>query len=380
MRRGGALVLFIALTAAAFGEEERTSFFHGTRLFTGVHAELWTYAHTRTFEAIVPVYYSMTLDHLVKGLAFDLVTSPTLGMLDVGTEVPADWLFAVANTKVRLSYNLADVVLATVGMQIPTGGNALSAREKNVQGAIATEQMNFEVGRVPTGLDVDATLSTSIALTDRFVLGAGAGVLLHGRYTPLEGGKRFNPGDEYSFTLGAELSGTRRRAKRAWLTDVGVTLYTADREDTATAATTEEYIRVFKPGTRFTIDSRLSIFSAEGAGNVTTVSVRLTGDNEILAQDSLIDTDRETNAFVVTNLVHLAPKGRLRPSLIGKGTFFTPNEDGIGQSALGGAGAGMVVNLTRRVTLDSRVVIEAGAMDGGFLLGTELRGGVRYVF
>ena len=65
-------------------QQEQTSFFRGTKLYTGLHFELWNYDKTQTFETVLPIYYSMDLSNYLSGLALDLVTSPTFATIRYG--------------------------------------------------------------------------------------------------------------------------------------------------------------------------------------------------------------------------------------------------------------------------------------------------------
>ncbi len=357
--------------AAVAREPSRTGFFRNTRLYSGLHLELWNYRKTQTLEAVLPLYYSMELQELVEGMAVDVVTSPTLALVNGASSVEPNTLFGVANSKVRLSQNISNLVLLTAGLQIPTGVNKLSASQKNAAGAISTQQMSFKVSRASSGLDADFTAATSYEFTEDLVLGLAVGYLLHGSYIPVKNGAKFNPGNELTVSIGADYLLAFKTREISLLGNLVWAHYGADRLAGG---------KVFEPGDRFSLTVQGELRLPNEMRSVTDLAVLLRTPDKRPATGSGSTTHKTNNRFSLGNYLYFAPRGSFTPHAVLRTSLYTENGYGTGDAVIGGVGAGGVVTLNRTTAMDARLVVEAGTMDRDLILGGELSGGIRYVF
>lgn len=364
-----------ASVASAETPAARESFIRRAQSYLGVHLEYWRYTGQNTFETVIPIYYSMGLGQLLEGLAVDVVTSPTVAVHGGGSAASTTPLFSVSNTKVRASYLFKNLVLVTMGAQIPTGGNKLSPEQMNTAGKISTRQMSFKVKRTGSGFNFDATAATSYEIAEDFVLGAAIGYLAKGAYTPLEGGTKFNPGNELTLTVGADYGTVIGNLKAKLIGELGWTHYGKDRQHETT---------VYQAGSSFALNLRAQTQTTDGLKNVVALSVDLNTKDKDLSANT---TSRSSNVFTLSDNIYLRRTNALRPYLLGRTSLYTPNVLGSGSSEVkagraltGGLGAGGVLDVKRTVRIRGQVIVEAGGMDGNGLLGGELSGGIRYVF
>ncbi|MBD3344055.1 MAG: hypothetical protein GF401_03225 [Chitinivibrionales bacterium] len=358
-----ALICFRSVEA----QSERTSFITGSNLYTGVHCEYWNYQKSRTLETVVPLYYSMDLAAITEGLALDLVTSPTFALYS--DAVTTDPFFGVANTKLRASYNYEKLVLVTAGIQIPIGTNKLSAQESQVAGAVSTRQMAFKVARIGSGLDMDLTAASSLEIMDNLCVGAAAGFLLHNPYVPHESGAKFNPGDEISFTLGADYTLFTEQIKARLMGDLLFTLYTPDREAGE---------KVFHAGPRLTVTIMPSVTFANGNVNALAASFMLRSGDEHLSPAGGVERDAGDDIVIANRYYFASPD--IQPHALAKMSIFSPDASLSTHAFVVGFGGGFAPRINRQWKLRSEAAIEIGAMNKNFLWGIEIGGGLQFAF
>jgi len=129
-------------------------------------------------------------------------------------------LSGASDTRAALSVTLFDGrLVAHGGVNAPTGLRELDPEAHLVAASLAPPYLGFRQRQPGRGLDLGAGLSVALPLSERFAIGAGAGYVHHGKYTPLEGGGEIRPGAELSFNAGLDarfgstllrLDGTRR--------------------------------------------------------------------------------------------------------------------------------------------------------------------------
>jgi hypothetical protein len=344
------------------------TFFQGTQLYTGLHAEMWNYIDQQTWEAVVPVYYSMGLDKVTKGLALDLVTSPVLAFV-TGTGTGS--LFRVAGSKIRASYNVKDYVLVTSGVQIPTGNNNLSAQEQSVVSNMGTRQLGFMVTDVQSGINWNTTATSSFQINDDFIIGAGLGYLLRGRYTPVAGGGSYNPGDELTFTAGCDYTMLFSETKLKLMGEYMFTYYGVDRLNDTT--------KVFQASPRHTINLRGDLKPARGLRDLAVLSLNLFGENKVWT-GTIQQPRGKTDIFTLSNYLYLSKMANISPYVLATVNLFVPNSDVPGQAFVAGLGAGGALQISRTLSVRAQAAVEGGSMNNNGLFGVELNGGINYVF
>lgn len=369
-----AVVLAVAL--GSFAQEERqSSFYRNNRLFTGLHVEYWNYQQIHTLETVLPVYYSLGLENVLEGLAFDVVTSPTMAMNGGEMFSSTNVLFAVANTKIRSSLNINDVVLVTAGLQIPTGSNQLSAEQRHVVGAVSSRQMNFKIARFQTGFDLDFTAASSYQFSDELVLGMAAGYLLHLPFTPIEDvpgvtPAKYDPGDEIAITVGADIKTLMGGLKTRIMGDFMTNLYLPDKDGGN---------KVFRAGPRFSVDARMDMKASNGKRNLAVLSINIFGKDKVILPGS--DLKRaQGDQFSLTDYLYPGKWGEVSPFAIMKVSLYTPNDNDAGRALLGGLGGGLRVPVRKTLNLRLQFLVEGGGMGGDAILGSEIGGGLQYVF
>lgn len=133
---------------------------------------------------------------------------------------------------------IPDVVVLTVGANLPTGKTSLSAAELPAAGAVASDMIPFPVSSWGSGSNVTTGLAFAVPFMG-WAIGAGASFRLSAAYTPLaEVDSTYRPGGEVRFRLGADRLVGRGRLS------LGVTYSTFSNDEFGGAA-------VFKPGVRY---------------------------------------------------------------------------------------------------------------------------------
>jgi hypothetical protein len=380
-------LLIILMCAAAFCAQintTRINFFEGSQGYIGLHAELWRYTGQSTLEFVLPLYYSLGLPQVTPGLALDVVTSPTYAV-QTGVGNDASSVLRVAGSKLRFSYNCKNLFLATAGVQIPTGTNALSMKEVPAAAAISTPQMAFKIADVQSGFNEDFTVATSLDMGDDFVLGGALGYLIKGGFTPVEKAKTFSPGNEFTFTAGADYTMQFPQSKLKLMGEYMFTYYGRDKyDDTA----------FHQAAPRHTINLRADLKPAHGLRNLAVLSFNLYGTNKAISPEKQIpvggggtstipektfETAR-TDILLFNDFLYFHPGRTLAPYAVLTSNIFTPSGGATGDAVVFGLGAGGSLYLSRVMTIRAQLVIEGGEMNKNMMLGGELNGGVQYVF
>jgi len=113
-------------------------------------------------------------------------------------------LQGLADTKIRGIMKFNDYHwLLHIGLNLPTGKNALAAPEVKVNNLLTETVLGFPLKRYGRGLEVDWGAAYAFAVSENLKAGFGAGILLKGKYAFLQNSPlRFDPGDEVSLTGG----------------------------------------------------------------------------------------------------------------------------------------------------------------------------------
>jgi len=200
--------------------------------------------------ASVPVGGSVSLD------AYVAWTHATVSMRGAGS--PSYTLDGFTDTRLRASVRLGgDALLATFGVNLPTGKTTLSGDELAVESVIGAPALRFETPALGTGWGGTGGLVYTRQI-GAWSYGLGASYEYRGQYSPAEaqalglttGSLDLRPGQAIRLSLGAGgLVG-----QSAMSVSLASTLYTRDRISVTGLATPPDAVRL---GPMFTVDWRL---------------------------------------------------------------------------------------------------------------------------
>jgi len=372
MRGTGILLCLLLILAsdAQVGRETIPGFIHSTSTYAGLYFELWNYEGTSSIESVLPLYGALDLQSLLPGLTADIVTSPTVASQINTAGSESNTLFGVSNTKLRASYAVLDYGLVTAGIQVPTGGNNLSAQQNAAANAVATRPMSYQISRVGSGVDGDFTVSTSYEIVEDVVLGGSLGLLLHGPYTPVKGKPSYNPGNEFSITAGGDYSLIINNANWKFLGDFVTTLYGADRI---------EKTKVLKPGVRFTLNLRGVTSTQAGKYWQHALTCNFRSKQSRFAGARTTHQPSGNEFIASTNCTYTGMK-KYMPDVLFRISAYTPSGGDVGGALVGGVGGGISPAISRNMAINARIMIEGGEMAARPLFGGEISGGVKYAF
>lgn len=200
--------------------------------------------------ASVPVGRAVTLDAYVAWIHADVRMR--------GAGAPSYSLDGFTDTRVRASVRLGgDALLATFGVNLPTGKTTLSGEELAVESVLGAPALRFQTPALGTGWGGTGGLVYTRQIGS-WSWGLGASYEYRGQYAPAEaqalglssGAFDLRPGQAIRLSLGAGgLVG-----QSAMSVSLASTLYTRDRISTAATATPPSAVRL---GPMFALDWRL---------------------------------------------------------------------------------------------------------------------------
>jgi len=372
--------------------ESQINYFRGSKLYTGGHLESWSLSndsnHVRVTQLALPIMYSIDLNQWQPGLALDVVTTPLTGIISgSSTSIPKkNGTFGLSGTKLRGSYHYQDLVLATLGFQVPTGTNKLSPAESSLDQALGTRQMHFRVGSLGSGWNTHATISTAREIADDLILGASLGILAYGPYEPIEsdplGGKtNWNSGNEYSLAAGLDYIIYQGHLKFKILSDLVYTYYTTDKLNGS---------EVFQAGPKWDLNSTVGTkINSEFyyTGNIRIIyrqKYRL--PNGDFTTTPFSDAYRKTGMdYFLANYLQLLEIEDYHPFVLFRLYKFGGREspDGtkqFGNTLTAGIGGGGKLSLSPTLDVNAKSIIDLGGLSGTFLNGIEISGGARFSF
>lgn len=240
------LLLIICISSIVDAQIQKSTFFRGSTLNTGVTLQTWGTDNQRVTEFVVPISYVFPIN---KDISINAITSTAYA----GLSSSEDNIIGLTDTRFIGSYiAMDDHLLITGSISLPTGSTQLEGDQSSVASAIALYPFNF---RVPSfGQGLSASLAGIYAFNYKdYVLGGGLGLNFKNGFKPYENSDiKYVPGMEFSLNLGGETNaGNKRGMKLTW--DITYTLYGAD---------TYGDKEIFKSGNKLVIDLR-SIFKLD---------------------------------------------------------------------------------------------------------------------
>jgi hypothetical protein len=262
-------------------------------------------------------------------------------------------------------------LLATFGLNLPSGKNALTSEELSVANVLALHAFDFQVPILGQGLDVSAGLVSAFPFSG-MVAGLGAGILMRGAFEPYEnGGDKYNPGEEITLSAAVDYP---LRQQRKLMFDAGYTIYTADKVGSD---------KMYQSGNRITLQG-MAWFPGSKTGLLFMIRDRIRAKNKVISDDELIPERQNSNGNELELLAMVTiPRGAyttLRGVVEGK--FYSNNAYDIGGATIGGIGAGLSKTFTPHLSLELDARFYAGSLETGIeavnLTGIKATGGFKF--
>lgn len=339
-----------------------------------VSFEYWSSGDDKISEWVLPLIVRYAAS---DRLNFTLINQPTMAKLQRPTENYN--LSGLTDTRVGASYLFGgETLLATAGINFPTGQTELDAEELSVAQVIPLHALGLRTTYFGGGLDISAGLSAAFSMDD-WVVGAGVGYVHKGTFNPVAGSGDYDPGEELSLTAGIDRSFGE---ESKFLADVTYSLYTAD---------TFEGTDYFKSAPRLLVEARY-YFPWQSLDLALIVRDRIKGKNEVLQVDPNTELLKlhEEAANSHGNELDIIAQGSYpiseATSLDGllQAKIYSTNELDASGATIFGVGGGWRRKLSSNVQLDLGAKFSFGSLkepgESSSITGFELRGGIIYQF
>ncbi|HNW60620.1 MAG TPA: hypothetical protein PKI62_13150 [bacterium] len=363
------LLVFALLCAASFRLTAQPAMLQRAREGTasaGAALHFWKVEEDQARQIAVPVTFLYPVSEqmqlsMAMGPAFSTVSSSGSAALN-----------GFSDTRIAGSYLFRnEKLLATFGLNLPSGKSALNNEELGVANILALHAFDFSSPILGQGFDVSAGMVSAFPLSG-MVAGVGAGFLLRGAFEPYEqGGSSYNPGEE--ITLSASLDYPLSRGQKLMF-DAGYTLYTADKVGSD---------QVYQAGNRLTLQA-MAWFPGQSAGLLLLLRDRVRAKNSLSSGDELIPERQNSNG----NELELAatvtlPRGAyttLRGVVEGK--LYSNNAYDVGGATIGGFGAGLSKTFSPHLSFELDARLYFGSLKTEInsvqLTGLKCNGGLKF--
>lgn len=368
------IFVLLALATAAVAQQSAPRLLLANGGEVGVSFEYWSSGDDKISEWVLPLIVRYSASDYLN---FTLINQPTMATLDRPSGNFS--LNGLTDTRLGASYLFAgETMLATAGVNLPTGKTELDAEALAVAQVIPLHALGLRTTYFGGGLDLSAGLSAAFSLND-WVFGAGAGFVRTGSFKPVRGSDDYNPGDELSLTIGLDRS---LGEDSKFLADFTYTLYTTD---------TFQGVDYFKSGPRLLFDARY-YFPLQDFDMALIVRDRIKGKNEILQVDPATElpklTEEAANThgneldIVAQGAYALSQKTKIDGLLQVK--IYSANELEANGATIFGIGGGWHRQLSSILQLDLGAKLSFGSLktqgESTGITGFELHGGIIYQF
>lgn len=364
MRKTICLIGMILLTASTLSGQPRLQsdpFASG-----GLSFEYWKVEDDNITQFALPVTYILPYSPQLKLFA---MTSPAFSNWE-------NTYSGLSDIKLGGHYLTKDNnYLITFGLNLPTGKNALDSEEYQIANVLTMPAFNFRVPSLGQGLDLQLGISTAKQMGD-YILGAGITYLYKGSYEPYANiTGDYNPGDELSFTLGAERDVTFLNKKMKLTGDMMYSIYMKDEF---------EDVDRFKAGNRLLIQL-MSQFNMDQINMVILLRDRIRGKNERTTGTSLEPEKENSNAnqFEIMAIGSYPYAEDLRIKGVLDIKLYSENDYGYGGATLLGLGGGGDYKFSSNLTITGDCRFYFGSIktisNNASALGFKLYGGIQYI-
>ncbi len=264
--------------------------------------------------------------------------------------------------------------LITFGLNLPAGKNALNNKEYRVANVLALPAFNFRVPSLGQGMDFQIGISTARQIGD-YIMGGGITYMLKGSYEPYSGlDAGYDPGDELSFTLGAERNVSFLNKDMKLTGDFMYSLYMKDEYDN---------VDWFKAGNRLLFQV-MSQFQIDQIDMVVFIRDRIRGKNERRSGTSIEPEKENSNAnqFEIQAIGYYRYTDKLQIKGLVDIRLYSENDYGYGGATLFGLGGGGDYRIAPNLTASGECRFYLGsiktASKGAAAFGFKLFGGIQY--
>lgn len=315
---------------------------------TGLSFQLWKADNDKVHQLAIPITFIYPVS---EKLRLTMVTSPAASTYESYTTVK---LNGFSDSRFSGTYLFGeDKFMATFGINLPSGKNALKTDEFSVANILALRALDFQVPILGQGLDFSAGIVAAQQLGG-FVVALGAGYLMRGPFEPIENAvAAYNPGDEITISLGIDRAVSR---KNKLMFSANYTIYGDD---------TIEKAAVFKSGNKISLQG-VAYIPGETLSFLFSAVDRIRARNKVGSGD-LIPERQNSNG----NELELSATGYLKMNLLTtvrgvfESRFYSDNAYGMAGASIGGFGAGLTTILTPSLYFDADLRIYTGTLNTG---------------
>ena len=240
-------------------------------------------------------------------------------------------------------YTLERRMLLSAGVNLPTGSTALNEEEVRALQAIQPTVLGFRTREYGRGFGLDLGAAIGHDLSPHVTVGGGLGYLLQGEYD-LDQTAAFEPGGEFTFTLGTTYTGTDFRGGA----DVVYRLFGTDQTNGTDS---------FEEGSQIELTARGSMRSGRAGVDLLVRNV-IKSDNTILVEGATSGAGENVVENGNTLWLYAVPRFDVRPWLSMKALFDLVSASQSQQQSTSawaaGFGLGLEVRMSPVAILDIR--------------------------
>jgi len=335
----------------------------------GISLEYWKAEDDQIVSFSLPLTFLYPYSDKIR---FYATTAPSTNSLNTGTSYSLSGLSDLKIGGHALILN--DQYLLTFGFNLPTGKSGMATDEYPVASVLTMPAFNFRVPSLGQGFDIQAGINGAREMGE-FILGYGVSYLMKGGFKPYQDNDAsYNPGEEITFTVGADRTYDWFDRDVRMTGDILYTIYTND---------TWEGEEIFKSGNSLIFQIQ-SLFKVKEYDCILFIRERMKGKNKTGSGD-FFDTERKNsniNQFQIQAIASKSTKPDLRIRGIVDLKLYSNNGYGTGGATLLGLGAGGKYQMSPRLVLDAECRIYFGSIvtsyEGVSAYGVQLFGGLQY--
>jgi hypothetical protein len=329
----------------------------------GLSIDYWTAGKDNITEIAIPFSYILPVSEKVRLYA---VTAPAFTNLNTGISYGLGGMNDIKLGGHFLIFN--DAWLFTIGMNLPTGKNALETTEYTVANILTMPAFDFKVPILGQGFDLQIGLNTAYQIGETSV-GCGVSYITKGGFEPIKDyDEEYSPGDEITITVGADFGKI--------IGDIIYTFYSDDKWGQ------EE---VFRSGNRCVIQLLYS-FKWGSTDIVIYARDQFKTKNKMGTGDFYETEKKNSNAnqFEILTNAYFPGSDKFQLKAMLDVKLYSNNDYGTGAATLTGIGGGIKTQLSSRVIFDFDLKIFMGRIQAGPMrvnaTGLKVYGGFQYIF